>query len=242
MTRYRYGLALAAGCMALAGCGGGGVGTVALPPTGTTFALSAAVSALETSGMQRTASVSGNATVSGVQYPVSGSVTLTLAPISAPTIFNGQSALLSSGAYGGSVTIGGQSIALNETAQAYLSTQFEPLGYVTSGAYCVAPTPGVVPASVALGDAATVVDYQCYADAAMAAPSGTESLSYAIKPGVSSTTVTVALTTRFLDAGGQQTGLEEDDYLLDTAGVLTLRSASLAGTFSGIAMTLQLAF
>lgn len=198
--------------------------------------------ALETSGFQKTASVSGSASLSGVTYPISGSVTLTLAPIGAQTVFNGQSALLSSSSYSGSVTVDGQTLALNETQQAYLSTSFAPLGYVTSTAYCVAPVPGVVPATVVLGDSGTVVTYDCYSDATLSTPTGSESLSYTVDPGVSSSTVTVALHTSMTDASGQQIAVEEDDYLLDTAGVLALQRASLGGTFSGVAMTLQLAF
>ncbi len=241
MTRPVYLTVLIAAGAALAGCGGGGGGTT-LPPPGTTFGLEAAMVALETSGFQKTASISGSASVSGVTYPVGGSVTLTLAPIGAPTVFNGQTALLSSSSFSGSVSVAGQTLALSETQQAYLSTSYAPLGYVTSAAYCVAPVPGVVPATVVLGDSATVVAYDCYSDATLSVPTGSESLSYTIEPGISSTTVTVALRTRMTDPSGQQVAVEEDDYLLDTAGALALQRASLSGTFSGVAMTLQLTF
>ena len=234
----RAGLGLLSSLL-LASCGGGGGST--LPPAGTSFPLQSAMSALLTAGSTRTATISGSALYQGVSVPISGSVTLSITPLSlSPVLFNAQNAVYATFGVNGTVTVASQSLSVSSSQQTYFTTTLQPLGYTSSGAYCVAATPGSYPATVQLGDSGAVVNYTCYSDSTMAVPIGTESLSYKVGPGTSSTNVTVSLTDTATTSSGQTSSSETDNYLLSTAGALALSSASLTMTDSGVLLNMQL--
>ncbi len=223
----------------LAGCGGGG-GT-ALPAAGTTFPLQTAMSALLTAGVTRSATVSGSALYQGVSVPISGSVTLSILPMTQATVlFNAQTATYAIFSVSGTVTVASQTLSISSSQQTYFSTALQPLGYTSTGAYCVAGAPGSYPATVQLGDSGSIVSYACYSDSTMSVPVGTESLSYKVGPGVSSTTVTVSLIDTATTTSGQTSSSEIDNYLLSTGGTLSLSSASLSMTDSGVLLNMQL--
>ncbi len=225
--------------MLLAACGGGGGST--LPAAGTTFPLQSAMSALLTAGSSRSATISGTALYQGVSVPISGSVTLSIAPLSTtPVLFNAQNALYATFGVSGTVIVANQSLSISSSEQTYFTTALQPLGYTSSAAYCVAATPGSYPATVQLGDSGAIVTYSCYSDSTLAVPIGTESLSYKVGPGTSSTNVTVSLIDTSTTSSGQTSSSETDNYLLSTAGVISLQSASLTLTDSGVLLNMQL--
>ena len=225
--------------MLLAACGGGGGSS--LPAAGTNFPLQSAMSAMLTAGSTRSASISGTALYQGVSVPISGSVTLSIAPLTQTTVlFNAYNAVYAVFGVDGTVTVSGQSLSLSSSQQTYFTTALQPLGYTSSAAYCVAATAGSYPATVQLGDSGGVVSYNCYSDSTLAVPIGTESLSYKVGPGTSSTNVTVSLIDTTTTSSGQTSSSETDNYLLSTDGALSLSSASLSLTDSGVLLNMQL--
>ncbi len=228
------------GTLMLAGCGGGGSSSTTLEPApGTTFPLGAAVVQLYTTGYQKTASVSGTAVYAGTSFPVSGSVSLALGPAgSTTTTFAGQTALSASSSVSGTIAVAGQSIDISSSAQEYLTTSYAPLGYTSSVAYCVAPTPGVYPAQVSVGQAGTVVTYACYTDSSMSVATGTQTLSYVVKAAGSATAVMVSLVDTFVNTAGQQTVAGSSSYLLDAAGGLALSSITAQQSDAGVLLDL----
>lgn len=228
--------------LALGGCGGGGGGsstpTTVMPPAGTTFPLGTAVAQLFTTGYQKTAVVSGTASSGGASYPVGGSVTLTDGAVGAATTFAGQTALTSTTTVTGSVTVNGQTLNLATSEQDYVTTSYAPLGYTSSTAYCVAPSPGVYPAQVSVGQTGTIGTYKCYTDSTMAVPTGTETLSYVVKAANSTTTAEVSIIDSFVNTANQQTSSGSSNYLIDTAGAVSLLSVAVLEQVSGITLNL----
>ena len=221
----------------LSACGGGGGGETSL-----SFPLQTAVANLYSTGYQKTAVVSGTALVSGVQYPVSGTVTLALTPAATPTIFEGQTALIATTSVVGSITVIGQTISISSTAQGYLSPAYEPLGYAGNGQYCVAPVPGSYPSTVTVGQTGPIVSYNCYTDSSKTTPTGSESLSFAVGPGPTSSTATVSVIDTFFDLSNVQVSRAQDNYVIDTAGNYTFVSESGEQTLneSGTLVTVNL--
>ena len=222
----------------LSACGGGGGGG----ETTLSFPLQTAVANLYSTGYLKTAVVSGTALVSGVQYPVSGAVTLILTPAANPTIFEGQNALVATTSVVGSITVIGQTLSISSSSQGYLSPAYEPLGYAGNGQYCVAPAPGWYPTTVIVGQTGPVVSYNCYTDSTMTMPTGSESLSFAVGPGPTLSTATVSLIDTFVDLSNVQVSRAQDNYVIDTGGNYTFVSESGEQTLneSGTLVTVNL--
>ena len=229
-------MALSASLSACGGGGGGGTTVVSF------FPLQTAVANLYSTGYQKTAVVSGTALASGVAYPVSGAVTLTLTPAANPTLFEGQNALVSTTSVVGSITVIGQTLSFGSTTQGYLSPAYEPLGYAGNGQYCVAPVPGSYPSTVTVGQTGPIVAYNCYTDSTMTTPTGSESLSFAVAPGPTSFTATVSLIDTFVDLSSVQQFTAQDNYVIDTAGNYTFVSETGQQTIdaNGTPMTVNL--
>lgn len=231
--------ALGLSCAILAGCGGGGGTTSIEPPPGTTFPLQTAVVQYFSTGYQKTATISGTAVYGGISFPVSGTATLSMTPATtASAPFAGQTALTNTTSVSGSVSVNGQTLSVASSSQGYMTTLFEPLGYTTSTDYCVAPTPGTYPSQVTLGQTGTIVIYNCYSDSSMSLPTGTETMSYAVKSANSTTSVIVSIIDSFVDTANQQTISGSTNYLVDTSGAASLLSSSASETVSGVLVNL----
>lgn len=238
---WRWYASMLAGAL-LAGCGGGGSAGSAIPPPGTTFPLQSAVASLLGAGYLKNATVSGSASYQGSSYPISGSLTLSATPMTTTTtLFAGQPAVFTTIGVQGSVSVAGQTLAISSDQQVYFAAGLLPLGYQATGQYCVATSPGSYPATVQLGDSASIVHYDCYTDSSMSVAQGSVSLSYRVGTAYSTTTATVSLIEVGLDATGQQVFSETDNYVISTGGALDLASASATEVVSGIALSMQLA-
>lgn len=229
------------GSLLLAGCGGGGSGSSALPAPGTTFPLQSALASLLTTGYTKTATISGTATYQGVDYPLSGTLAVgasALAPSS--TLFAGVSASYTTLTFAGTLTLAGQTLSLNSSQQSYFTAALQPLGYSDGSIYCVAVTPGSYPATVQVGDSGAVASYSCYTDSSMTIPAGSATLRYQVSTAYSTTTATVSLIEVLLDPAGQQVSSSTDRYVISTTGALDLVSGSAVQTDSGITLSMSL--
>ena len=228
------------GALLLAACGGGGSSGSVAPPPGTTFPLQSALSTLLASGYTKSASATGIATYQGTSYPITGSLSLSFAPLSTTAVvFEGLSAVSSTQAVSGSVSLLGQTLSVSSSQLVYFTPTLQPLGFTASGQYCVAAAPGTYPASVQVGDSGSIVHYDCWSDATKTSATGSVSVGYKVTTAYSTTTATVALTEVSFDTGGQVTTSETDNYIIDTGGALYLASGILSGTSSGVVLNLQ---
>jgi len=223
----------------LAACGGGGGGSTAQAVAGTTFPVQAAIAKLYATGFQKTLTVSGTVTDStGTQYPVSGTETITQSPAGATT-FNGQTAYASTSTVTGSIIVNGQTLPLASTAQVYLSTSYSPLGETSATRTCIAQTPSSSPTTVTIGQTGSVVTYACSSTSSPPSPIGTESISFVVTPGNSATTATFSSLFKTINLAGQITDTEQDNYLIDTAGNMSLISATDLGGNVNLTLTAQ---
>lgn len=221
----------------LTGCGGGGGGdsTVATTvPAGTTFPLQKALVNLYTTGYQKTVSVSGTGSANGTQYPITGSVLYTESPANVGVTFAGQAALQKTISIMGTLTVNNQTSNLATTAQNYLTTNYNALGITSPTSYCVANTSGQYPATVTIGQTGSVVTYACYTNSTKATPTGTDTVSYVISAGTSSTTATVSSIEVLVNTANQQIASTRTNYLIDTSGGISFNSVSVNLTISGV--------
>jgi hypothetical protein len=72
----------------------------------------------------------------------------------------------------------------------------------------------------------------------MATRTGTQTISYAVSAGTTSSNLTATLISVELDTNNKQVGSEQDAYLIDTSGGVTLQSVALSETVNGILLTL----
>ena len=226
----------------LGGCGGGGSSSSVAPPPGTTFPLQSALASWLASGYTKTATLSGTASYLGASYPISGSLALSASPLTSSGItFDGLPASSTTLSVNGSVSVAGQTLSLTSTQQSYFSTTLQPLGYSSSSAYCVAASPGSYPATVQVGDAATVVTYDCFSDSSMTTATGKATVGFSVGTAYSSTTATISLTEVETDTAGNTVSRSTDNYVISTAGTLDLVSGSALQTDSGVTLDMTLA-
>ncbi len=217
----------------LTGCGGGG-GSDAMAPANTTFPLQKSINNLNTAGFQKTVSASGTVSLIGISTPFTASLQVTESP-SVSTSFAGHQALQNniSILFLGQLNIKNQApitLASNyiDNATTYIASDYTVLGSTSSNSYCIAKTSGQYPATVSIGQTGSVVTFTCQSSSTDATPTGTETISYVVSAGTSSTTATVAIQDVVFNAANQQTTSIETDYLIDTAGNITSLSVKVS--------------
>lgn len=168
---------------------------------------------------------------------MTGTATFTQSPAGSTT-FNGQSALVSTGTINGSVTVNGQTLPVAATVQGYLSALYAPLGVTSPSFTWVAQAPGTYPATVTVGQTGTVVTYNSSSTSTPPTPLGTVSVSFVTSAGNSATTATISEISALTNTAGQAVGSTQVNYLIDTAGNMSLLSETELLTVNGVQLNL----
>jgi hypothetical protein len=225
-----------AAVLVLTACGGGGDSPPPPPPA--SVPLAQAVKNVQATGLQKALSVTGTASNGTQTVNITGSLQYSTSGFKTQTTFNGQPALSSTATLNGTLIVSGTSIPLAGTTQSFATSSYVPLGAEGAGLYCVATSSTPLPASASVGTTGTYVAFKCYSDSTMATPTGTQTISYAITAGTTSSNLTATLITVELDTNNKQVGSEQDAYLIDTSGSVTLQSVALSETVNGMFLTL----
>ncbi len=219
----------------LAGCGGGGAagGTAATTSAPTTFPLRQVITNLYISGYQKSVTVGGTFNSGGAVYPVTGSLQLTESPANVSSTFNGQSALQQSGSITGPMNVNNETLNFANTGDAYLTTNYIPLGETGPNLYCVAKTAVPLPATVIIGQTGPYVTSSCFTDSTMATALETITTSFQIGAGISATTATASVIDVVVNTANQQTETTQTNYIIDTSGNFSFQSINIIVTING---------
>lgn len=195
----------------LQGCGGGGGGGSSGPVASTnTFNIQAGYQRLVSAGYSKTYSISGTC---------SGSFTITAAPATTSTTFEGLSAL--SGAQVGSFTWTGCNPASGSTTIVrYYDSNYVPRGFSTTGDYGVYLTPPTVPTTARVNDVVVVGTITKYTSSAKTTPNGREDITLVMEPDTATTAI-ANITSKTYNATGTLTSTEQDRYRVASDGSLT---------------------
>ena len=218
----------------LIACGGGG----GSPTPATTFPAQAALTQLYTAGFQKSLSVSGTATVSTVQVPLTGTLQITQSAANTQVTFNGVEAYQYTYEIAGTLSSNGQSAPFASSAQGYVNHAYKALGATGAGSYCIASTPGEYPTTVTIGQSGEVTRYNCFTDSTQIVLTGTETVSYAIGSGTTASNATATITEVAYDLLNQPTLTARTNYLIDTSGGISFLSFSLETTDNGVQLSL----
>jgi len=222
--------------LALTACGGGGGDSTPIPPASVPFAQ--AVKDAQAIGLQKVLALTGTASNGTQSFNVTGSLQFSSSGFKTSATFNGQPALSSTTTLNGTVTVNGTSIPLAATSQDFVTSGYVPLGIEAASTYCVATSSTPLPASASVGTTGTYVTYTCYSDSTRATPTGTQKISYTVTAGTTSSNLTATLINVALDTNNKQYASEQDAYLIDTSGTVTLQSVALSETVNGITLAL----
>lgn len=215
---HRYTRAFAAVALTvsfLSGCGGGDSAPASTSPTAT-FPLQAGYKARIAAGSNDAFSISGTC---GGTARITNSV-----PVAG--IFEGAPALVATQTSTATLT-GCTPASTADTSTVYFdSSSYVPLGYSSSGGEYAKTTAtlSAIPASVKLGDTATVATQTLYASSAKNTVTGSHTLSYVVEPDTAANTAIVNLISKNFNASNQLLITQQDRYRIDAAGALTLLS------------------
>jgi len=226
----RYGISLIVlSSLIVAGCGGGGGGGSPGPVTSTlTFPLATAHANLINNGYTLNLSVTGTQVYNGTSYGVTGSVTLTQSAAIAST-FELQPALLNTQSMTGSVTVLTISVPISSTAQVYSTTNYAPLGEISSSSYYVMQGTPSIPSTGKVGDTAVIGTYNVFLDSSKSPLLGTAKISYAVEADTASTAI-INLIEDDYDTSNNLNASTETRWRIDSSGNVTFVSVNLTGT------------
>lgn len=202
-------LALAAGIVGLASCGGGGGGDA--PVAATTYPLQAAY---------RASFIAGSST----NYTVSGSCLGTASEVDAPAVpatFEGVAGFSSSNTF--TLNLSNCTPATTvSTGADYVDASYTPIGSVSDGEEYgrISGTPTPLPASVKVGDSGSIGTLQLYTDSSKTTATGTRVLSYVIEADTGSSAI-VNIVGRDYDLNGQLLSTQQSRYRILTDGTIT---------------------
>lgn len=232
MTAYIFRLigASVASAALLAACGGGGGGgtpAASSTPTTASFALSAGYSAYVKNGTNKSFIVAVTQTAGAT---CSGTATIKTTP-AAQTTFEGYTAYPLT--QDSTLTLTNCALTSNPShGTTYYNANYVPIGLsVTGGDYAVFDSPQpdqlALPATVAIGAAATFDTLTSYTDSTKSQRTGTRALSYQIvADGTSTTTAIANFVTVFSDVATPANVLstQTSSYRMAADGTLTLLS------------------
>ncbi len=197
--------------VSIAGCGGGSGGGTVQAASAPSFPLQAGYKSLVANGLAKTFSISGTCAGSGSK---------TAAPATTATTFNGVAALSSAITISMSLT-NCTPASVAQTSTSYVDSNYVPLGDNSAGAgYGVFLAPLSIPASVSVGDTATVGTENWYTNSTKTTASGVDVMSYVVQSDTPSTAI-IDLISKSYNAAGALTSTEQDYYRIDSTGALT---------------------
>jgi hypothetical protein len=241
MANSARNLLIGAAVLAATACGGGG-GVIWRDHAGS-VPLAQPLGNLQTSGFQKTFSVTGTLNAGGQPVPVTGSVQLAVSGYNTATTFNGQAALRNTTTINGTLYASGQTIPIAITRQSFVTSNHAPLGSQSTGQYCVVTSWAPLPASIDFAATAPYDESACYADSTMATPVGTDTIAYYTDYGTGSFNLTVSQVERLEEVAYSQQAFAgitylEMGFLIDTSGGVTIKSFGLSATLDGMGMSL----
>jgi len=216
---------------ALTACGGGG-GSSEPPVNKNNFPINAAMTSVVKSGLQKSLALTGTATNNGTTAAITGSMTITIGATSNST-FEGASAFLSKSTVNGSLTLNGQTSPLTSETLNYLTPSYEITGMTYVGAYCVATTKGVYPATITVGQAGPMGKYNCYTNSNKTTLVGTRVVDYGTTPSDTADKVQFQVSESYYDATGKLSSREGATYTITTTGVATITRYFVQGSNNG---------
>ena len=194
----------------LQACGGGGDSVVA---SSASFPISQALDSYVRDA--KSSPVSITATVNGVPFAGSGTISESIAT----TTFEGVTAFQKSSTLAGTLSGFGQSIPISSTSASYFDANFKPLGKTDSAQYCVTTSTTPVPATARIGDSGNWVVYTCYTGSSKTVRLGTIAATYVLEPDTATTGILKISNLFSADIGGSFNATAT--LRLTTAGGLT---------------------
>lgn len=204
----------------LAACGGGG-GSSSTTTTGTvtstlSFNVKSAYASFVTAGVVKTFAVTGTC---------SGTASLTIAPATTATVFEGIT-----GFSGVNVTTMNYTNCTPATSVStmtrYYDSNYVPTGSSTTGQYGVFLVAPSLPTSVKVGDAGVIGTQTYYTSNTKATGDGREDNSYVIEADTATTAI-FNLISKYYNAAGTLTLTEQDRYRISADNKLTFVSFNL---------------
>lgn len=204
-------------CMAfLSACGGGGGGTPAVAVAPVSVPLKSAYSALITSGLSKTFTISGTC---------GGTAVLTQTPAISGVTFDGVAGRLSNMQTTNLTLTGCLPATVSQTVTGYFDTSYTPVGSLggsgTFGVFATAPT---IPATAKVGDSGPISTQLLYTNSTKTVSAGQAITTYTVESD-SATSAIVNLTIRSFNAANVLVNTEQDRYrIVATTGLGTLVS------------------
>ena len=187
--------------------------------------------------------MSGTGTLGSTTLPIGGTAQLLVSPANVATTFNGQGALQGTVSLSGTLVISGQSRALGSSSNFYVNASAtQSLGTSSASDDCVVTAYTPPPATAMVGATGPLAMSTCYADSTMTTVIGTEADTYRIAAGTTATNGLVSIISTNTNTANQVTSVTQVDFLIDSAGVTTLKDVKASGTASNgvlVSFTIQ---
>jgi hypothetical protein len=216
----------------LAACGGGGGVS-----NDTLYPLSDALAEYVLNSTSTNVSITGSISGAGQTYAVSG--TGRIVENTTNSTFNGVSAKKKSQTTTGSITVNGQTQALNDVVYYYFNNNNQPLGYTTSSTYCISSNVKSIPLNVSAGQSGEWYTTDCYTNSSKAVKTATSVTSYQIQ-AVTDKTVDLIINQNVTDSSGKITLPSKLVYQMDTLGDILFKYQSTAVEYDGVSMSLTI--
>lgn len=201
----------------LTACGGGGGGESNGPVASTnTFNIQSGYQRLVSMGYSKTFNITGTCT---------GTFTITAAPATTATTFEGKFAL--SGAEVGSFSWTGCTPASGaSTTVRYFDSNYVPRGFSRTGDYGVYLTAPFVPSTARVNDVVVVGTITKYTSSAKTTPNGREDITLSMEADTATTAI-VNMISKTYNASGTLKSTEQDRYRVASDGSLTPLSVDI---------------
>ena len=112
------------------------------------------------------------------------------------------------------------------------------LGSQSPTSYCVVTSYTQLPAAASIGTTGTLAKGTCYADSTRTNPLGSETVSYSVTAGTTSSNLTYTQIAVAVDNNNVQVASTQDAFLVDTSGSMTLRPVTMSGVADGLTVSL----
>lgn len=227
--------ALASGLILIGGCGGSSSPPPSTIVTSTlSFSLAQAIANFAANNESYPSTLGG--TYQGVNGNGSGTATFNAATA---TTFEGQQAFARVTTISGTISNGTSSASYAGSGTDYYTTDYELLGFAGTDDYCVFQSTADFPASIKVGDTATLPTANCYSDSTKTVSVGTATLSYVVKADTANSAF-VDLTENTYNLSGALEASTQSTYRIDEAGTLSPVSIAITdnSTTPGAAFTL----